>query len=294
MITSMTGFASATHEAGALTVTVTVRSVNHRHLDLQCRVPAALQAAESGLRAQIQRTVSRGRVEMSVSVQARDLATPIVELNAAVLLAVDAALASARERGLVEGALTPGDLLRLPGVLTFGEAREADDPDALRVAAEAALGDALAGLSAMRRSEGAYLAEELETRMQAMREIVSEVDVAAAEGEAALERRLHERLQTLRSDPQIDPALLAQEVVRFVARSDVREELVRLRAHLGHWQQLVEGDEPVGRKLDFLLQEMNREVNTIGAKAEGTRVSALVVAAKAELEKMREQVQNVE
>ncbi len=98
----------------------------------------------------------------------------------------------------------------------------------------------------------------------------------------------------LRIEPQVDETVVAQEVVKFVARSEIREELVRMRAHLSHWADLVGGDEPVGRKLDFLLQEMNREVNTIGSKAEGARASALVVTAKAELEKMREQVQNVE
>lgn len=294
MITSMTGFASVTHEAGALTVTVTLRSVNHRHLDLQCRLPASLQAAESRLRAQVQRTLARGRVEAAVTVQARDVTTPIVEMNEDVLMAVDAALESARERGVIQGALTPGDVLRLPNVLVFREVRDADDPEALRLAAEAAMAEALTALDAMRRREGAYLAEELDARVQAMTALVDEVAAAAAAGEEALERRLHERLHALRLDPQVEPALLAQEVVKFVARSDVREELVRLRAHLGHWRQMVDGDEPVGRKLDFLLQEMNREVNTIGAKAEGTRVSELIVAAKAELEKMREQVQNVE
>lgn len=294
MITSMTGFASVTHEAGALTVTVTLRSVNHRHLDLQCRLPASLQAAESGLRAQVQRTLARGRVEAAVTVQAREVTTPIVEVNEDVLMAVDAALESARERGIIQGALTPGDVLRLPNVLVFREVRDADDPEALRLAAEAAMAEALTALDAMRRREGAYLAEELDARVQAMTALVDEVAAAAAAGEEALERRLHERLHALRLDPQVEPALLAQEVVKFVARSDVREELVRLRAHLGHWRQMVDGDEPVGRKLDFLLQEMNREVNTIGAKAEGTRVSELIVAAKAELEKMREQVQNVE
>jgi uncharacterized protein (TIGR00255 family) len=294
MITSMTGFASVTHEVGALTVTVTLRSVNHRHLDLQCRLPASLQAAESGLRAQIQRTLARGRVEAAITVQARETSTPVVELNEDVLMAVDAALESARERGVIQGALTPGDVLRLPNVLVFREAREADDPEALRLAAEAAMTQALAALDAMRRREGVYLADELDARVQAVTALVDELSTAVATGEAALERRLHDRLQSLRTDPQVDAALLAQEVVKFVARSDVREELVRLRAHLGHWRQMVAGDEPVGRKLDFLLQEMNREVNTIGAKAEGTRVSELVVAAKAELEKMREQVQNVE
>jgi uncharacterized protein (TIGR00255 family) len=294
MITSMTGFASVAQEAGTLTVTVTLRSVNHRHLDVQFRLPASLQAAESELRAQVLRAVARGRIEAAVTVLAREVSTPVVELNDGMLLAVDAALASARERGLVEGVLTPGDVLRLPGVLTFREARDADDPDALQAAAEAALAEALDGLNAMRRREGAYLAQELDTRIHSMQDIVAALEVAAAEGEAVLQRRLDDRLLALRLDPQVDATVLAQEVVRFVARSDVREELVRLRAHLGHWQQLVDGAEPMGRRMDFLLQEMNREVNTIGAKAEGTRASELVVAAKAELEKMREQVQNVE
>jgi uncharacterized protein (TIGR00255 family) len=294
MITSMTGFASVTHDAGALTVTVTLRSVNHRHLDLQCRLPVSLHAAEPGLRAQVQRALARGRVELSVSVQTVEVTTPVVELNEDVLMAVDAALASARARGVIQGTLTPGDLLRLPNVLVFREAREADDLDALRLATETALGEALTALDDMRRGEGAYLAQELDARMLAMTALVEEMALAAVAGEVALELRLHERLHALRLDAQVDHALLAQEVVKFVARSDIREELVRLRAHLGHWQQMVAGDEPVGRKLDFLLQEMNREVNTIGAKGEGTRMSELVVAAKAELEKMREQVQNVE
>lgn len=294
MITSMTGFASVTHEAGPLTITVTLRSVNHRHLDLQCRLPASLQAAESALRAQVQARVARGRVEATVAVQAREVSTPVVEVNEDVLLAVDAALDGARARGIVQGVLTPGDVLRLPNVVVFREAREADDPDALRAATEVALAEALTALDEMRRREGVYLGAELDARLQALTLVVEGIAEASAAGEAALEQRLHERLQTLRLDVQIDPAVLGQEVVKFVARSDVREELVRLRAHLGHWRQMVAAHEPVGRKLDFLLQEMNREVNTIGAKAEGTRVSALVVAAKAELEKMREQVQNVE
>ncbi len=294
MIRSMTGFAAVTHEAGPLTVSVTLRSVNHRHFDLQCRVPASLQASESALRARIQQTVARGRVECAITCQARQAPTPVVEMNEALLLALDAALADVRARGLVAGTLTPGDLLRLPNVLTIREAVDAGDAAALAAATAHALDAAVEDLDAMRRREGAYLADELQTRLQALATLVDGLDAAAADGAATLERRLHERLDALRLEPQLDPALLAQEVVKFVARSDVREELVRLRAHQGHWQHLVEADEPVGRKLDFLLQEMHREVNTIGAKAEGPRVSELIVSAKAELEKMREQVQNVE
>lgn len=291
---SMTGFAAVTRDVDQLTLNVTLRAINHRHLDLQCRLPASLQAAETAIRAQVQRTVARGRLELAIQVQAREAAVPAVEVNEALLTALDAAFAPARAKGIVQGVLTPGDVLRLPHVVTVGEARETVDPDTVRAAAERAVEDALAALDAMRRSEGDYLAAELETRLAALQALVSDIEAAAADGAEQLTTRLLERVGDLRLDPALDPSVLAQEVVKYVARSDVREELVRLRAHIGHWRQLVAGTDPVGRTLDFLLQEMNREVNTIGAKAEGTRVSALVVQAKAELEKMREQVQNVE
>jgi uncharacterized protein (TIGR00255 family) len=293
-MTSMTGFAAVTHEAAVGTVTATLRAVNHRHLDIQIRAPAALQMAEQATRALIQRAMARGRVEVSLTWQPRELATPVVTLDEPLLLAVEAAFRSARERGLITGALTPGDLLRLPHVLTVRDERPAEAPEEILAAVEAAVSEAVEALGLMRRREGAYLATELAARHAGVDALVAAIERAAAEGAAALEARLHARLADLQLDPQADPVLVAQEVVRFVARSDIREELVRLRAHLAHWQGLVDGAEPSGRKLDFLLQEMNREVNTIGAKAEGTRVSELVVDAKAELEKMREQVQNVE
>ncbi len=291
---SMTGFAAVTRDVEQISLSVTLRAINHRHLDIQCRLPASLQAAETAIRAQVQRAVARGRLELAIQVQAREAAVPAVEVNETLLAALDAALASARASGIVQGVLTPGDVLRLPHVVSIGETRETVDPEAIRAEAEKAVEDALAALDAMRRAEGAYLAAELETRLTALQTLVDEVETAAAEGAELLRGRLHERIEDLRLDSAVDGSVLAQEVVKYVARSDVREEIVRLRAHVGHWQQLVAGSEPLGRTLEFLLQEMNREVNTIGAKAEGTRVSALVVQAKAELEKMREQVQNVE
>ena len=159
---------------------------------------------------------------------------------------------------------------------------------------QAVLDEALGALNEMRRKEGQFLAIELEERRGALLGLVDALEEASRDGAEALHQRLLQRVAELRLEPQVDETTVAQEVVKFVARSDIREELVRLRAHLAHWVELVGGDEPVGRKLDFLLQEMNREVNTIGSKAEGARASALVVTAKAELEKMREQVQNVE
>ena len=146
----------------------------------------------------------------------------------------------------------------------------------------------------MRQAEGQHLAADLDRRLVTLAGLIDRIAAAAAVGETALRARLTERVAELAPDASADPSVVAQEVVRFAARSDIAEELSRLRAHVAHWTLLARSPEPCGRKLDFLLQEMNREVNTIGSKADGDDTPALVVDAKAELEKLREQVQNVE
>jgi uncharacterized protein (TIGR00255 family) len=297
MITSMTGFASATHEAESATTSVTVKSVNHRFLDLQLRVPSTLAAAENALRTQIQQRLARGRVEVTIAVQTRRVTTPIVELDEAFAARVGAAIDRARELGVVAGALQPGDLLRFPQALAVREAPVASPEDEaahLKRGAETALAAALEALDAMRRREGELLRADLDARRSTLAAAIERVAEAAAQGQDILKARLHERVGDLGSGLTLEPAAVAQEVVRFVARSDISEELVRFRAHLVHWNDLAGGPEPCGRKLDFLLQEMNREVNTIGSKSEGLQVSPIIVDMKAELERMREQVQNVE
>jgi uncharacterized protein (TIGR00255 family) len=229
-----------------------------------------------------------------MSVQERIEPVTVVELDEALLQAVGDAVDRARNKGLVTGPLLPGDVLRIPQVLTVREERPAVDAARLGAIVQAVLDEALLALDEMRRREGQFLATELDERCLALAGLVDGLEDASREGAAGIQERLLQRVAELRIEPLVDEAVVAQEVVKFVARSEIREELVRLRAHLAHWAELVGGDEPVGRKLDFLLQEMNREVNTIGSKAEGARASALVVTAKAELEKMREQVQNVE
>ena len=146
----------------------------------------------------------------------------------------------------------------------------------------------------MRSREGDDLRADLEGRRASVADLVERIAAAADEGRGAVERRLAERVRELRADLQADEVAVAQEIVRLAARSDISEEVARFRAHVRHWATLADSAEPCGRKLDFLLQEMNREVNTMGSKADGLAVSALIIAAKAELEKMREQVQNVE
>jgi uncharacterized protein (TIGR00255 family) len=297
MLKSMTGFASMTSENEQAAIGVTVRSVNHRYLDLQVRVPPPLADLEARLRGAVQRRVARGRVEVTVSVQARRLPPVDVQLNEPLLDGLVSALDRARARGVVAGPLTPGDLLRVPQALTMKErAESAGDPARAEIAdaVEAAVANAVAALDAMRVREGEFLRGDLEARRCALTDLIDRLAGAAAAGQEAFRASLAERVREATVELRLDAAAVAQEVVRLVARSDISEEVVRFRAHLEHWATLVASDEPCGRKLDFLLQEMNREINTIGAKAEGDGVAELVVDAKAELERMREQVQNVE
>jgi uncharacterized protein (TIGR00255 family) len=297
VIKSMTGFSSITREDDRATIAVTMRSVNHRYLDLQLRIPQALAAIESELRALVGRFVARGRVEVGLSFQLRQTPVIDVDFNEAFGAALEQAMDRARDRGLVTGTLTPGDLLRLPQALTIRERPiEADEAakDELASRARAVVGEALADLDAMRAREGGHLRADLDQRRGFVADLVERIAVAADEGRAGIESRLRERVRELREDLQADETAVAQEIVRSAARSDISEEVARFRAHISHWGMLSDSAEPCGRKLDFLLQEMNREVNTMGSKADGLRVSELIIAAKAELEKMREQVQNVE
>lgn len=297
MVKSMTGFASLTHEDARATVGITIRTVNHRFLDMQLRVPQALADLEPRVRACVSKRLARGRVEVNISLQQRVAVAPDVDLNEDFANALTAALDRARERGLVTGALTPGDLLRLPQALTIRErALEADPEVEARLAAsvEATVEQALADLDAMRSREGEHLRVDLAQRTALLADLIEQLARLSEAGSSLFQVRLAERVREISANLPVDQGLIAQEIVRAAGRSDISEEVTRFRAHLAHWDALTLGPEPCGRKLDFLLQEMNREVNTIGSKADGLGIAELIITTKAELEKMREQVQNVE
>lgn len=297
MIKSMTGFSAGTREEEFGTIAVTIRSLNHRYLDLQLRVPQALASIESDVRTLVGRRVARGRVELSLSLQLRESPGVDVELNEEFAGALEGVLQRARDSGLVTGALTPGDLLRLPQAVTIRERPAAADEQLMRQVADGArqaVDAALLDLDSMREREGVHLLADLDQRRNVAANLVEQVAVAADEGRAALEERLTERVRQLRVDREADETAIAQEIVRTAGRSDISEEVARFRGHVAHWVTLADGPEPCGRKLDFLLQEMHREVNTMASKADGLQVSELIIAAKAEIEKLREQVQNVE
>jgi uncharacterized protein (TIGR00255 family) len=296
MIKSMTGFASISRDDDYTAIAVTVKSVNHRFLDLQLRIPGTLAPIESRIRSLVQSRIARGRVEIAITLQQRRMPAVEVELNEPLLGALSAALERARAQGYLDGPVSAGDLLRFPQALTIREKveEESGEDSALARRVEETVAGALDELETMRSREGDYLRADLDRRRVRLGELFERVAEAAEQGIAGLQARLAQRVRELRAEGLADETLVAQEIARFVGRSDITEEVVRFRAHLEHWRALADAPEPCGRKLDFLLQEMNREVNTAGSKAEGPTVSELIVELKADLEKMREQVQNVE
>ena len=297
MIKSMTGFTSITNEGEVAAIEATIRTVNHRFLDLHLRIPQSITEFEARIRTIIQKFIARGRVEITISLQQQRPTVPVVELREDVINALAKALDKARDDGLITGTLTPGDLLRFPQALSIREQDDLLDPsnkDKLADSIENVLVQACQDLDEMRVREGNQLRSDLEAHKLRLGELIKEVSLTADSGSDDLKKRLNDRIVELSSGLTIDESVLAQEVVRFSHRSDISEELARLRAHLDHWDVLADREGPCGRKLDFLLQEMNREVNTIGAKADGLRISELVISVKAELERLREQIQNVE
>ena len=295
MIKSMTGFSSVSREHEFATLSVTVRSVNHRHLDIQMKLPQMLTEQENSLRSLIRDWVARGRVELAVTVRENRLGEPQVMVNEALVGALSAAVARAEEQGLTTGGLSSSDLLRFPHAVVVQEhALDDGTRDVIQGVATEVAKEALRGLDEMRTREGEYLCEDLGGKLAIVSRLVEELAEAAVAGQQDFGERLRRRVAEIRDHVDADESLVAQELVRFASRSDVNEEIVRLRGHIEHWSVLVDGPEPCGRKLDFLLQEMNREVNTLGAKISGTEIGERIVAAKAELERLREQVQNVE
>jgi uncharacterized protein (TIGR00255 family) len=297
VIRSMTGFAAVGREDAGERVSVTVKSVNHRFLDSQLRAPQSLASMESRLKGLLQKKLTRGRVEIALSVEHTAAPVREVALDEVLLNQVAQVVEGARARGLVTGTLTASDLLRIPQVLEIRTATETGATgvaDNMSAMVESVFEEAIDALIVMRSTEGRFLEADLDARLATIAGFVDDLERLSLAGQNDLGTRLRERLALLPADLAGDPTATAQEIVRFVSRSDVDEEIVRMRGHLDHWRGLASGPEPCGRKLDFLLQEMNREINTIGSKVDAARATETVIAAKAELERLKEQVQNVE
>ncbi len=293
MIRSMTGFGRAERRWGSLRVGVEIRSVNGRHAEVRVKVPPPLAALEEGLRRRLGAAVLRGRAEATVTVSGLEMSAP-VEVNHALIRGYMVAAREVARKHRLAGEVTLESVLALPGAVTV-RTGGGELPAAGRRVVEAAFAAAIEVLQRSRAREGRHLAADLGRRLRrldAHREALGRRARGAAPRWAT---RLRARLAEIARGVEVDPARLAQEVAFLASRCDVTEEIVRLESHVAEARKLIEADgDPAGRKLDFLVQEMHREANTINSKSEDLQVSRHALAIKAEIEKIREQAQNIE
>lgn len=292
MINSMTGFERVTCEREGRELTMELKSVNHRYLDLAFRLPRSIAYVEDTVRAILSEQLSRGHVDIYLSYRNTRKDAKKVEIDSGLLNAYLLAANAANEQlGLVND-ITLSVALRLPDVTTITDAD--DDPEAVNELARECTQKALTGLKAMRAKEGARLAHDLLKRVESLVAITEQIAQRAPLVPADYQSKLMERIETLANGIEVDQMRLATEVAIFADRANIDEELVRLNSHFAQIKDAIHSDEPTGRKLDFIVQELNREFNTIGSKANDITITNLVIAAKGEVEKIREQVQNIE
>ncbi|MVO99237.1 YicC/YloC family endoribonuclease [Paenibacillus lutrae] len=294
MIRSMTGFGHASLSSHGYRVSLDIKTVNHRYCDISVRMPKEWMAYEDTVKKAVLRYIKRGRADCFVTIERETVSNKSVSVDWALVDGYMQAAEQIQKRHGIAGGLVVSDLLRLPDLLSISEQRAAAD-DALVDLLTSCMEEALKSLNGMRESEGAHLAGDLTARLSLIDSLNNEMMRYAPEVVRDYAAKLRQRIQDLLSDQiPADEQRLAAEIALFADRSNVDEEMTRLQSHINQFRQLLGSREPVGRKLDFLIQEMNREANTIGSKAGHIEVSNRVIELKAELEKMREQIQNIE
>ena len=293
MIKSMTGYGRARETRNSRDITVEVRSVNNRYLDCTVKMPRLYIFAEDALKQRVQRAVSRGKVDVFVSVDASAADVTKVSVNRELAGQYAAALEELAEiRSLAAYQVTPEVLARFPDVLSVTKADE--DLEAVSADLCAVLDAALASFNEMRAIEGTKLAEDVGNRLTAIEDYTTQVEARSPETVAEYRSKLTARMQEVLQSVTIDPQRILTEAAIYADKVAVDEETVRLRSHTAQLRTMLNATEPMGRKMDFLIQEVNREANTIGSKCGDVSIAQVVVNLKAEVEKMREQVQNIE
>ena len=294
---SMTGYAEARTIEKGWNIRVTIRAVNHRFLDLHIRMPEGFEPIEPRIRQTVRQSVRRGHLDLTVYYEPAGKAA--VGVNEEIAAAYLQSANVLREKFGLKSEPDLGAIMRLPGVVAAAGAKLDGNIDQIEVAVVGCLDESLAKLARMRATEGGHLREEMSARLRNITTLSERVTGLAAAAQPAFAKRLEARLQALLSDTQIDPTRLAQEAAIAAERADVSEELARLRSHVQQFEGLLAGAPDVGKKLDFLLQEMQREANTLlskspGTEAEGIEITKIGLEIKSEIEKLREQVQNIE
>ena len=292
MVKSMTGYGRAREMRNGRDITVEVRSVNNRYLDCTVKMPRAYIFAEDRMKARVQQAISRGKVDVFVTIDASAADEAVVALNEPLARGYYEALTRLKTMFSLPGEVTPEVLAKFPDVLAVTKAEE--DVEAIAADICAVLDDALAAYNDMRAVEGEKLAADVAGRVTTIETVVGKVEERSPQTVAAYRQRLEAKMQEVLQSTTIDESRILTETAIFADKIAVDEETVRLRSHIAQLRAMLASDEPVGRKLDFLIQEVNRECNTIGSKCSDLTIAQDVVNMKAEVEKIREQVQNME
>lgn len=292
MVKSMTGYGRAREMRNGRDITVEVRSVNNRYLDCTVKMPRAYIFAEDRMKARVQQAISRGKVDVFVTIDASAADAAVVAVNEPLARGYYDALTRLKTMFDLSGDITPEVLAKFPDVLAVTKAEE--DVEAIAADICAVLDDALAAYNAMRAVEGEKLAADVAGRITTIEAVVGKVEERSPQTVAAYRQRLEAKMHEVLQSTTIDESRILTEAAIFADKIAVDEETVRLRSHIAQLQAMLVSGEPVGRKLDFLIQEVNRECNTIGSKCNDLTIAQDVVNMKAEVEKIREQVQNME
>ena len=289
MIRSMTGYGGAKGVVEGLNVTVELKSVNNRYLDIAVRMPRNFLFAEDAVKSTIQQHVSRGKLDVFVTIDSSQAADTVLRVNEPLLRAYIDTLNTLAVRYDLKNDMS---LMRFPDILSVEKAEA--DQDKIRAGLVALTQQALADYDQMREREGAKLRTDVEEKLARIESLVTRVETVAPETAAAYEARLRQKLEAVLAATDIDESRIIAEAAIYADHVAVDEETVRLRSHIAQLRQMLESGSPVGRKADFLIQEFNREANTIGSKCQNADIAKVVVDLKSEIEKIREQIQNIE
>jgi uncharacterized protein (TIGR00255 family) len=289
---SMTGYGRGVFSTQDYTVTIDLKSINHRYLELYFKIPKTYTFLEDKLRREISSKISRGKVEIAILIEKLSPTEARVELNQSLMASYLKVIRELKEFYAIDGETDLKTIISLPEV--FKTSQPEEDQEKLLETAGHALDTALKSLIANRRMEGEGLCQDIQNKLATLEDYRGALLEQAPRVVAVYQEKLAKRIQELTEGVEIDPNRLAIEVAIFADKSDITEELVRIQSHLKQFLHVLGLTEPIGRKLDFLIQELNREINTVGSKASDIKIAQLVINFKAELEKIREQIQNIE
>ncbi|MCL2228107.1 MAG: YicC family protein [Oscillospiraceae bacterium] len=292
MIKSMTGYGGAKGTSGKLGISVEVKGVNNRHLDCTIKMPRIFASFEDSLKSRVQKFISRGKVDVFVTVDSSSADDVEIKLNRPLAEAYISVLRDMAEQYGLSDKFSAIDLTRFPDVLK-AEKRETDT-EQLCADISSVLEEALAGFNDMRAREGERLRGDIAMRLELIEKLTDAAEEISPKSVTEYRRKLEARMQEVLQQADVDESRILTEAAIFADRVAINEETVRLRSHIGQLRGMLASDEPIGRKIDFLVQEFNREANTIGSKGNDAQMSRVVVDMKAEIEKIREQAQNIE